>query len=71
MTFQALSDLIHSEARKDYAKLLLVHADLIISEVGKTTKQNTAKRLKMSPNTFSLVYQLILAHVAIIEVYYD
>ena len=71
MTFRALSEHIKAERREDYANLLLTHSQQIISEVGKTTKQKVAKELKMSPQTFSLVYQLILAHTAIVEVKHD
>ena len=67
MTFRELTDHIKAERRDNYATLLLSHADTIIHEVGKTNKTNTAKELGMSPQTFSLVYQLILAHTAIIE----
>ena len=67
MTFKELSDLIHTSTRTDYATLLLSHSQQIISEVGRTTKKETAVRLKISPQTFSLVYQLILAHTTILE----
>jgi len=67
MTFQELSTLIHTNTRTDYAMLLLSHSEQIIKEVGRTTKKETALRLKISPQTFSLVYQLILAHTTIIE----
>ena len=63
MTFQELSILIHTKRQPNYAELLLTHADPIMREVGRTNKAQTARGLKMSPNTFSLVYQLILAHV--------
>jgi len=62
MTFQELSTHIKARHRKDYAKLLIAHTDAIIMEVGRTSKGDTARALDITPNAFSLVYQIILAH---------
>ena len=67
MTFRELSIHIQQKHRANYPRLLLDHADSIIMEVGKTSKADTARQLNITPNAFSLVYQLILAHVAIRE----
>jgi len=62
MTFQELSDHIKAEHRPNYAKLLMAHTDVIMMNIAKTTKRETAIALNIQPSAFSLVYALLLEH---------
>ena len=61
MTFLQLRN-IAQQNRSDRHELILIHSNLIIKEVGKTSKAKVAEHLGMQASVFSNVYVYILAY---------
>jgi len=64
MTYKALTEHF-KQVDPNYYKTLLSNAQVILDETVRTKKHIIAKELRLAPTQFSIVLNLLEAHVAI------